>query len=216
MPIQNVNKKWKNKFHYVSWSGGLDSTYLLDRISHMYSTQEQPVYTISFCYPYIDKNKEKMEKRARTKFLKYAKKQGYNIQNFYLNISETPPTQNMGIRQQVIWLFLSMPFLWDNSIIHFGYVKEDCFWHYKSNFDKIVKNIKQIRCFNSIKIAYDLEHTSKSELINKLDKDFYWYCESPVKKGRKITECGTCECCVDHKMAEYKYKIKELEEHNDK
>jgi len=205
--IIHKKSKWVDKYHYVIWSGGLDSTYLLDQIARIYSTQEQQVYTISFIYPHIDKNKELMEKRARKKYLSYARKKGYNIESFVLNIADAPPMGGRGLKQQILWMLLSLPYVWDNSVMHFGYVRKDDFWHYRHRFDKIAKQIGKIKELSSVEMAYDLEDVDKSNLIGKIPDGMFWYCESPKKIKKRIVPCGTCCCCVTHKVAEYRKSL---------
>lgn len=205
----NKNPNWVGKYHYVMWSGGLDSTYLLDRVAYFYSTPHDPVYTISFKYPYVHKLKEKMEEKARNKYLKYAKKKGYNIQPFDLEITEAPPsyTDSGHCEQAKLWFFLGIPFVWSNSVVHFGYVKRDSFWHDKQYYDAVMGQLPNLG--NDITVAYDLENTSKHDIIDKIPEELYWYCESPEKKKKKkkIVECGRCNCCIDHKLAEYQREL---------
>jgi len=201
--------KWVGKYHYVVWSGGLDSTYLLDRVARLYSTQNQQIYTISIIYPEINKQKESMEKKARNRFMKYAKKKGYNIEQYFLDISEAPPMQTGGLCQAILWMFLGLPFIWNGSVMHFGYIKGDDFWHHSNHFDTVFEVFKKVSHRDDIEIAYDLEYTKKCNILGEIPEDLYWYCEAPKKVRKKIVPCGECCCCITHKMAEYEKNLKE-------
>lgn len=205
-------------YHYVAWSGGLDSTYILDTLAKEHSTPSSPIYTITMIHPDICTLKQEAEKKARERYLKYARKKGYNIQDMYLEIAKSPPVYmgswfddnaTRGI-QQTMWLFSIMPYIWENSTIHFGHLRGEEFYTYRTYIDNIFENLLKIRNMKNVKICYDLEYKEKWKILDKISSDLYWYCENPKKKNRKIIPCESCKSCITHKVAWYKKSLKEI------
>jgi 7-cyano-7-deazaguanine synthase in queuosine biosynthesis len=215
-----LNIKLDNeKKHYVIWSGGLDSTVLLHTLARV-SIEDNPIVAISINHHQIHKDKELMEKKAREKYLKFAKRNRYHISHHTLNINCDTGIWPQGHDQATIWSVTILPYIKHNSVLHFGYIKEDDFWHGgRVAFDTIINGLSILRQAGDpfyVEMAYDLEWESKANLINyandNLPNGSYWYCEAPKKAGRGFKSCGTCGCCERHDAAKIKArKLKTLE-----
>lgn len=206
------------KNHYIFWSGGLDSTILLYELAKN-SSKEHHVSAISFVgHPQINSAQHKCEKKARQKFMRLANKNKFHIYEYYINIDTSLTMYGCGPNQATVWLMHALPYIYPNSILHFGYIKSDDLWHSRHEFLNVIKSFNKLKNYakkEQIKVKFDYEFTNKASLLRKakdykITNDMYWYCESPKKNGRKYDVCGTCECCLRHKEAEYRCKLTEI------
>ena len=204
----------RNRFHYVIWSGGLDSTMLLHELAKQ-SSEDREVYAISISHTHINKDKEKMESKARSTYMKFAKRKGYHLTHFHIDIDSEAHMYNSGANQACIWLFHALPYIWNYSTVHFGYVSGDEFWHHRNHFVSMFKDLISLRGEMDVCYSFDYEWTKKYQLLdkakNQLPDGAFWYCEFPKKKGRRFVPCGKCGCCKRHAMAEYALSLEENE-----
>jgi len=193
-----------NKNIYVAWSGGCDSTALLHKLSKD-ASEKNPVIALSITSNVIVTDlKQKLEKKSREaikeklkdKYIKYVEVDvNFNIDN---GIS----SKGYGLPQASLWLGLVLPHVEHNSIINFGYIKGDDFWHYRYYIDNIIRNMGKINHLKDIELAYPFEWKNKSQAITYLKKlglyKHIWFCEEPRKNKNK---CGRCTPCQSHKKA---------------
>ena len=194
--------------HYVIWSGGLDSTVLLDQV--IKNNSQDTINTITIDHDQVNQDQKKLEKKARERYTQYIQKQrwykGIDRQNV-ITINATYGILPCGYDQAVTWLIYSLPYIYDysKSIVHFGYIKHDDFWHGRYQFIKAFENLTALK--NEAELSFDLEWMTKAEILKyantELPKGCYWYCEYPRKWGKGYRICGTCSSCKRHHMAEY-------------
>ena len=202
--------------HIIIWSGGLDSTWLLYKYA-VNSSIENPITAISIEGKFLDKRKIIMERKAKKKILEILKKKGCHINHIiiksnvksdiYLDYFNTQP---------VLWLCNIIPIIpLEECTVHFGYIKEDSFWHCKDIFVKSFYNLTDLRLVGSrkdIKLQFDLEWFTKKEIIrlmkiNGLYKHT-WSCEFPTETFKR---CGKCYPCKTIKLNDVKIKHKNRE-----
>jgi 7-cyano-7-deazaguanine synthase in queuosine biosynthesis len=198
----------------VCWSGGCDSTLALERLL---KDENVTVRTISFTY-----NRQlaavKEQRKARKKLKKKLEKMYHKFDSFEVAVNTSDPgSLESGdcVIQPAMWIPLTYLHARADEEIHFGYVKEDCFWHVKREMGYVLRYLMDV-VGKEIILRYPLEWTEKCYVIEELKDlgllDDCWYCENPklvhgTKKNRTV-QCGHCECCVNHRTALAKSKIK--------
>lgn len=209
-----------NNANMILFSGGLDSTLLLNRLAKE-SSKAHPVLAIA-CV--VDKNDDKQnlqiqaEKRVREKIVKEMKKRGYHIIYKELNINLYGDSDNNVLPsteawiQQIWWVTAAASFAVNNSVINLSYIINDQFWNTKREFEDIIYGFMTIKNI-TIKVNYPLQYTVKGDIIKELKEeklyDLCWICESPKKQGRAFIPCGKCNKCKELKIAEYALKLEE-------
>ena len=197
----------------VLWSGGLDSTAIL-----LYYLKENIPFETVYIHVENNKVKAKEEKKARKKILKA-------LEDYY-KIKITDYEVKLGIAnfkykntfaQPLLWMFGIMQSIhgkYDN--VNLGYVKEDCFWHIKHNFEESYWHLKRVMDNHFEKLpllSYPFEWYSKNHLIdqyysNDIGKYIFpmiWVCESSKEPS---VQCGKCEPCKRFKEVNKYFKRK--------
>ena len=200
----------------ISWSAGLDSTYLLLCVLFPHNNEPtKSIRTISINSPQVlQYKKEKEQRKIIKRILK--KSYGKTFDSQEVNISETKPgmicNQLEGLSQPTLWVSLSTLYLDTNEDLYMGYVRGDDFWHFKKHVVKAFKSQQKLLGKKG-KLLFPLEWKTKAKMISHLKKNFkdiydnVTYCEENKEKP-----CGVCVCCKRHLLAEYeskKFKIKE-------
>jgi len=186
----------------VVWSGGLDSTLLLNNLAKE-SSEENPVFAFSFKLHIIHDIKDKMEVRARKNYLKYAKQQGYHIEHNVITI-DGPGYPSETWAQQKSWLCFILPYMPNNCEINFGYIQSDSIWPALDNHLKILENFQYLGGIGDSRLSFPFTFKEKWEVLKEFQEEgipenCFWTCEKPLKKP--ITPCGKCEPCIHLKMA---------------
>ena len=138
-----MTEKEKEKNKLVVWSGGLDSTTLLNQFAKD-STKERPVLTLSFETDFLQDNKVVKEREARKNYLKYAKKMGYHIDSRTIKVQSDISVTRKGWPQQVFWMSFILPFIPEDSDVNIGFVQGDCVWMAVSNFYTIFNEFRYV------------------------------------------------------------------------
>jgi len=192
----------------VIWSGGWDSTLVLDRLCS--ANPDRLVWAHSINWDMLAHEKVTKEKVARKNYLKYAKAKGYNISHRTITVSADMGGQALGYAQGLAWISFMIPYLPMNSIVHLGYYNADGFWEYEDKFNKYVKAAGKIG-EKKIELKYPLRYMSKCDIIEEVKSrhipmSCIWTCENP--KGKKIIHaCGKCRPCRKLKTAEYESSL---------
>jgi len=179
----------------VVWSGGADSTCILNRLAKKSSKQNPvSVYVITTNGDVI---KQKKELEARTQLLKEFKKRGYHIQKRNIDLNGYSIAKN----QPITWLCGLMPYLqtYEDCNIHFGYIYEDSFWHMREHFVNAFYSLFKMSLTQvKYELFFDLEWTHKNEVLAELKNakllHLIWTCEHPTKTERA---CGKCDKCKE-------------------
>jgi 7-cyano-7-deazaguanine synthase in queuosine biosynthesis len=196
----------------VVWSGGADSTALLDWYAST-SSKATPTLALSIAsHPYLHKDSVKAQNTAQEAYLKYARRKGYHIQHKIVKVSGKfdwgGPTS--GTAQSIVWLFAIAQVLQDDDIVLMGYIRKDDFWHYR---DKFVALFDAMCAYKDVKakIQFPLEWDTKSEVIGRLrnakvPNKCWTSCDN--YKGKK--PCGVCSKCITLKEACEGYEATKL------
>ena len=193
------------------WSGGLDSTMLLNNLAKD-SSKENPVYAFSFDADFIDDRKNEMESQARRNYLAYAQKQGYHIKHEIVSLKATvSPYKTWG--QQKSWLSFILPYIPDDCDVYYAYIQGDCIWPAIDNYMKIFQEFKYLGGFQTSCLEFPFCFKEKWQVLKEyqeaeIPQDCFWTCEHPSSKG-KIEACGICEPCIHLKMAQIELDCRE-------
>lgn len=197
---------------FVIWSGGCDSTHVLNTLSKDASINN-PVVAISVNHNGVDNDKNRLEKVAREKIKKRLAGRPIEYVEVDVNITgyDIPPGKDMyGLSQPCIWLGNIIPYMPYNSEIYFGYIEGDDFfsardfdlWSTHENFERIVRSMLKINLKDNVVLIYPLAKTSKKQIIEDLKieglYELCWWCESPRQEG---TVCECCHPCKTHRKA---------------
>ena len=191
----------------VLWSGDCDSTLILNNLAKN-SSKQNPIYALTVINNQV--KQQNMEKIVRKNYLEYAKSKSYHIKNIEI-IYECRGGFNYGdgLVQPLLWVCGILPFLSDGDELNFGYIKDDCFWHYKELFIDGIASLLKLK-HTGIDVKFPLEWKSKSHVIRKLKRQkiykYTWYCEEP-KDGKS---CGVCTKCISVKLADYKIRLERI------
>ena len=203
------------------WSGGLDSTYVLDDLLRKKKEGKiaEDVIAFSIDHDQVNVLQRRAEKKARKAFIKWASKEYFRFRSETVTI-RGGCVNNNGCGQAATWLSL-MPYLtrWFNkldstkNLVHFAYLRGDDFWHHERDFRDVFYNSMRILGYEYPKsnMQYDLQSRNKWELIawerriKRKAPGSIWYCESPT--GR-LQPCNKCNCCIRHRMAQTEYRLR--------
>jgi hypothetical protein len=186
---------------YVLWSGGLDSTYLIQKLLDENKEQE-----IVAGYVEVENNSEKvkMEKAAIARMVPFFQKH-YGYRFSYHGVVMSLHVKNPGS----IIHFSQMP-LWINSVIStardidevaFGYVMNDDAISHLEDIRKIFRAYKPICAPKFPKITFPLSKMKKEHFVDALYEELrsnVVWCEFPKQKGNTPDQyeyCGNCVPC---------------------
>ena len=186
----------------VIWSGGADSTYILNELAKD-SSKKFPIRAISV----VSKTTTKIdrqgvaERRARKKLLEIFKERGYHIQHEEVPILRRFFCGSVN-HQGFLWLLGAFPALPQRGTVSFGYVFEDSIWHAKHEFIEAFNALDRLRerGESNLKISFPLEWTEKESVLKSLKKEklleHVWTCERPTNN---LHRCGKCNKCIEYK-----------------
>lgn len=200
----------KEKHVYVLYSGGCDSTLVLNEAL----TVGPKINTISFVSEQL--GARETEAKAREKYLRYCREKNLPIgDNIVINLDNEGSNGfqigSYACPQAAIWLYNMIAFLPNNSIVLTGYIRGDDFFRYDvlSYWTQAYEGFKGLFDKN-IDIYFPLHTTNKDEVIaqlKRLDIEKYTsYCETPDYDG---SPCGICESCKKHIAYGYLIERKE-------
>lgn len=190
----------------VVWSGGSDSTLVLDTLAR-HSTKDYPVWAYSVVWDQLDDLKVEQEQKSRKNYLEYAKKHNYFIEHRELRVNSNMGACDLGNAQMLAWIGFLFPYFPSGSDVYFGYIKKDDSWKDFHNLFTVTNLLSEIGS-RSIVIKTPLQWKNKYEVLQEL-KDRHipsnciWSCEKPIKKNNKIIACKTCDPCITRKLAKY-------------
>jgi 7-cyano-7-deazaguanine synthase in queuosine biosynthesis len=182
--------------HLVMWSGGSDSTYLLNRLLKD-STKNEPVCALSIIWG--TSLKDKSESIARKHLSEEFKKRGYHLIYKEVKLNSTGFASDTHNAQPIMWLTTLFQNIQNDAIVHFGYNFSDSFWHIKGKFVKAFYALVNIRDITppDIKLCFDLEWEYKKNIIKRLKRErllkYIWTCEFPKKVGVPCHKCDKCK-----------------------
>lgn len=191
----------------VLWSGGCDSTLMLHELLKN-SSACWPVRALTIIHDQVSPTKQPARARKKAKY--YWKKKGYHLEHTEIEINrvdsnwDVQAINNGGLAQPVFWLTFAIPYLNEKEDLYFGYIKEDCIWHHKSEFQEGFKYLSRMCCKQGkLRTPFALAH--KRSIIKRLKEsdDLYkrtWWCE----RNDNINKvCGKCLPCELHRTAKW-------------
>lgn len=178
----------------ICWSGGCDSTLLLEDVLR---ERQHQVRTISILQNQIaGQSSEKIARRILKKKLeaKYGK-----FDSFEITLKQTTPAVSGQMIQPLIWIPISMIYLRENEDLYLGYIRGDDMWHYRTEIFSMFNTTAQVMAKYG-NLCMPLEWTSKNAVIEKLEKsglyNYTWWCQ----EFNRLTPCQDCESCKTHEM----------------
>lgn len=196
----------------VLWSGGLDSTYL---IQHLLDENSKNIVWASYVELKNNKEKTEMELNAIKKMLPYLNEK-YKERFKYLGVVCSFDIIKIGNCSG----FAQLP-LWISAIISttskdvnkiaIGYVMNDDAIAYLPEFKKIVKSYNAISYNPYPQIIFPIHKYKKHDIIPKLTSELLQHvvwCEYPNVVAGEYSACGQCETCrrsplIDNKSIKY-------------
>lgn len=183
---------------FIPWSGGMDSTYL---IQYYY----EKGYSVSVGYINLDNNLDKtlMEKAAINRLLPILKKK---YEFIYLDeIAKINLESNdcfLNLTQPPIWL-LPLLFCWRYDEIAFGYVMNDTAISWIKDIENVWEAYSGFYHGETQPLlSFPLIKTHKIDIWNKLLPDVRQlcvFCEHPIDDELTgFKNCGECEPCKRH------------------
>ncbi len=183
--------------HVVVWSGGADSTALLEYYSQS-SCKAYPVIALTVRGMLnINPGQFVNQRIVQERFKRWAKRHGRHIEYSVITIGKAPIPCNS---QSIWWLCHLFPYIRQNMIVHFGYIRGDDFWHFKGRFVQAFNALCVVGSEkdepNKAKLEFDYEWTRKKEVLVKLREakvpgNCWWTCEGSTSKKA----CGKCNKC---------------------
>lgn len=178
----------KKKKILVSWTGGLDSTYLVYKLLN-------EGHLVNTCYTEIMNNKEftKREKKAISKMIDSFKQ--YHNYLGHLESESMGYTKNIVFGQILCILQGLIHNYNEHDEVAVGYVMNDDIISYLPDIKKIWNSYKSICYSNFPKLTFPLIKYSKSQICNELPKillDNITYC---VRFEDIDEPCGKCRSC---------------------
>lgn len=188
----------------VVWSGGADSTYLLNHYATV-SCEEYPVRAVTVIrHPYLCSDQLAMQNKARKNYLKFAKSKGYHVSCETVAISGSFSFKHSDVSAQMLmWLTAIAPCVGEGDTVCFAYIKEDGMWHHKQKFVDAFHSLCAVKGV-SAELKFPFEWTHKYQILdrlkaNRVPKLCYWTCDHPVS-GKA---CGKCEKCLEIARAKF-------------
>ena len=193
----------------VAWSGGYDSTLVLDRLC---SAGDKNVWAFALDWDMVNELKRKQENFSRINYKKYAESRGYSFCYNTITISADMSAANIGRPQAMAWLCFISPYLPQESTIHFGYHRGDDFWGSRSLADQLLQSAAVLG-ERKVMIQYPLELMRKYEIVTEFNQRGIsslcaWSCEDPVVRGKEVRPCGKCTPCISLKLAKYESNLR--------
>lgn len=191
----------KGKYNtiYVLWSGGLDSTYL---IQHVLKNPKNKVIA-GYVEIINNKYKTKSEKDAIQKMIPFFKEIYKDRFQFLDTVLRTEVIFNsnwIGLVQMPIWMSTIMSTTpSDVDQIAIGYVMNDCAISYLNDFSSLIKKYGKLSSYGQKqfpKVIFPLSKFDKdmisNDIVAELSQHVVW-CENPHFETFK--PCGRCIPC---------------------
>lgn len=196
--------------HIVVWSGGMDSTLVLDKVCS--ANIDRCIWAHSINWDMLNELKVRKEKEARKNYLRYAKEKGYNIAHRTITVTANMGAEDLGPAQALAWFSYMIPYLPKNSILHLGYHSVDGFWEHVLLFEKYIKTAAKVSG-RKIKLSYPLQYMNKCSILEefksrRIPMSCFWTCENPNQNLSTGGRCGRCTPCIKLKTAKYESKLR--------
>jgi len=203
---------WKimdKEINVVVWSGGMDSTLVLDKVCS--SNPDKYIWAYTINWNMLNDLKVKKEKEARKNYLSYAKKKGYDIAHRTITVKANMGAPDLGQAQCLAWFSYIIPYLPERSRLYLGYHSGDNFWKRVDEVDNYVRAATVIGN-REVVLEYPLQFMSKCAVLEefrsrRIPESCFWTCENPTK-NLCTPSCGKCFPCISLKTAKYESKLR--------
>ena len=187
----------KQRVIYILWSGGLDSTFLIQHL-----LDQDPKAKVIAGYVEILNNdvKTPMELRAvkrLAQILKSKYQDRFEWRKTVYKCEVAWCTDYALLYQPPIWIHAAMVTCPGNATeVAIGYVMGDCAISYLSEIRAIFKAYSGLCQTPFPKLTFPLMKWDKTEIVDRMDpllKPHIVWCERP--EGKNFKPCGTCPPC---------------------
>lgn len=183
--------------HLVLWSGGADSTLLLDDL--LRENESHLVTALSVAqHPHLDQGKLVREAAARRKYIKMVDKP-FAHGNYKVSMPSTDLNLLIeGTNHQVFWwLLAASTYITSDMKVHLAYIRGDDFWHCVDRVKIMFDALAYGRHLQNVELVFDFEWTEKIDILRRVKerKLPYWTCEMPIKANNRWKACGGCGPC---------------------
>jgi 7-cyano-7-deazaguanine synthase in queuosine biosynthesis len=181
----------------IIWSGGADSTALLDYYAGS-SSEDYPTIALSVSgHPYLSKAFVRKQNEVQKRYLKHAKGRGYHIRHERMRFSGNFEWGDAkSLNQAVMWLSAIIQVIKDKDQVLMGYIRRDDFWHYRREYEDAFRAACLAKGIEA-KIGFPFEWDEKADILRRLKKakvpDSCWFTCERTKAGKA---CGTCNKCT--------------------
>lgn len=183
---------------FVLWSGGLDSTYLIQKLL------VDPKYTeVHAGIVNLENNKEQMAAQfaAIKKMLPiFSKNAKFKYKNTIFSCEVIKVDSTLDLKQPPLWITACAYFATEYDEIAISYVMGDGAISFLPEISKLYSAYKNLSRYSAefAKLTYPLKKLNKEIIWDNLGvnlKDKVTWCESPNKVGRKYVSCCDYENC---------------------
>jgi len=190
----------------ILWSGGCDSTLLLQRLLRNEMSYTGVVRALSIDCEQVCGNKQMVE--ARNVIKMKLKKLGLEFEHIEIKIEGSAFFSGSGLIQPALWVSFGVASLDKEEDLYLGWIEGDDVWHYKQEISETFHSLTKLQG-KSGRIFTPLEWFSKEVVLSNLEKDLLdscWYCES-----EKNEPCGICSSCWSVRKARWVIETKHNE-----
>jgi len=185
----------------VLWSGGADSTSLLDHYAGV-SCRDYPVVALVVEHSKISPIFARAQQKARAEYAKLAKRRGFHLLiqtvktsgNFEFGLNDSC---RYYVPQPIVWLNAISQVVKDGDTVFMGYIGGDLFWHFKDRFEAVFKAFCVLKGIDA-SLEYPLEFQRKSDILAKLKRQKIparcWFSCERTTDGKP---CGICSKCQE-------------------
>jgi hypothetical protein len=107
-----------------------------------------------------------------------------------------------------MWLSSLIQAAANEDRIMFGYIRGDCFWHYRNEFENAFNALCALKGIEAT-LEYPIEYNYKADVLRKLKADNVpdccWFTCEDTKHGEACGVCVNCEAIKEAK-ASWRYK----------
>jgi len=182
----------------VVWSGGADSTCLLNHYAGV-SSEDWPIVALSVvAYPHISRPLLQKQAEVQKRYLEWAKRRGYHIKHHTMRVTGSFGYGREGnAPQPSLWLAALSQILDERDRVMMGYIRTDDVWHCMSEFRDVFDAFCKLKEFKHAKLEFPFEWEHKVDILRRLKKgkvpDRCWFSCDHTKDGKPCGQCSKCD-----------------------
>lgn len=200
--------KNKSKRNVVLWSGGADSTAVLNHWGGV-SCEDYPIVALSIvAHPCLNEHQIKKQNEVQARYLKHAKRKGYHIKHMKMEFSGDFSWKDTASPQPCMWLSALLQVIQDGDTVFCGYIRSDCVWHRIHEFKSIFSASCALKEIDAT-LKFPWEWERKVDILRRLRKgkvpDSCWFSCDDTNNGRACRKCSKCKEVSDARKALTEY-----------